>query len=152
MSGRELAFAKLEQEALAADKRRARVNYHRSERLPLQAMHVCLERSTKILPHMHEENRMEFYYALTGEAYFVEFYKSECRIRSVVFLSAREDRHHYNRSASFPHLLIPQSPFFHFLEASNGSFDAAPQQPKWYLDMTGRRERKFWSDVAKALR
>ncbi len=139
---------KLKNEAASSPNRRARTCFHPTHSAPLQAMEIYVLSDAWIPPHVHENNRHEFYYLIKGKAALVWFDQNNPVISDSILLSSDSDtRAFYNDKAEQPHTFVILSEFLSFIECSNGPFIQSPSAVRWYTSFTDSERLDFWAFV-----
>lgn len=144
-------FDRLKAEAVASDRKSARLCLHASADDPLHEMVIVFHKDIVVRPHRHRR-KSESYHMIFGELDIVLFDDSGRPSRLVAMGERGSGRTHiYRLSAPIWHSVIVRSEFAAIHEVTNGPFRPEENEYAPWAPDGGAALRSFLADARRAL-
>ncbi|WP_186498488.1 WbuC family cupin fold metalloprotein [Synechococcus sp. A15-24] len=108
-------------ECSSASKKRARINFHPSNKSNVQEMIVALHKSTQIDPHRHL-NKSESFHVIQGDVSVAILKEETFEPVQLIHLSAGSSHCYYRLNEPLYHLVVPMTEFVVMHETTEGPF------------------------------
>ena len=128
----------LKKDCLNNQKKRSRINFHRSSDSLVHEMMIAMHNTTEIDVHAHH-NKSESFHLIEGDICVVLFRGNTSKELDRIYLSAKKLPSYYRMNADIYHLVIPISEITIIHETTQGPFKANSSLiPSWTFSESGK--------------
>ena len=128
----------IKKDCLSNEKKRSRINFHRSSDELVQEMIIAMHKNTDIDVHAHK-NKSESFHIIEGRICIVLF-EGETNVEmDRIYLSSKGYQNYYRMNSEIFHLVVPLSEITIIHETTQGPFQTnSAIYPEWALTKAGK--------------